>query len=266
MGNLRFAYAALACNHTCRSLSGPDPTCEVVDDPVEGCGCTSDSHLSNQQTCSPRSLCSCHHPGGVTPPGPVVIGGLLGLCGNFDGKVTNDLLTSISSEVFSVLDFGNSWKTAAPPCSDVTHEIFPCERHSYCAAWAQRRCMILRSDTFIDCHLKVDPEAYYQACVLESCSCEFEGKFLGFCTAVSAYAEACSAKDVCINWRTPDLCPVYCDYYNDVGQCTWHYNPCGQVKTCGTKNRFTGKLEGILPLSVPVPWFYCCTAVIYLYC
>ncbi|XP_016378048.1 mucin-19-like, partial [Sinocyclocheilus rhinocerous] len=494
MGNLRFAYAALACNHTCRSLSGPDPTCEVVDDPVEGCGCTSDSHLSNQQTCSPRSLCSCHHPGGVTPPGPVVIGGrqclcengqlhcpevcnctvgkicvdcsqipvntdhrtcesltkpvsdgnscisgcycpdglfedhnggcvthenctcefsgrvyetgqsvetnckkctcrggewscideacsgvcevfgngqyrtfdskwyrfdghcqytlvkvsgcnltngqfaiktesvpccdesltcsraisvellgavtlmlsdmkvterlqaedallaeplydihtvglyiiitvpglgitviwdkhtrvtiqlepqwrgrVLGLCGNFDGKVTNDLLTSISSEVFSVLDFGNSWKTAAPPCSDVTHEIFPCERHSYCAAWAQRRCMILRSDTFIDCHLKVDPEPYYQACVLESCSCEFEGKFLGFCTAVSAYAEACSAKDVCINWRTPDLCPVYCDYYNDVGQCTWHYNPCGQVKTCGTKNRFTGKLEGCYP-------------------
>ncbi|XP_051746853.1 mucin-2 [Ctenopharyngodon idella] len=490
MGNLRFAYATLACNHTCRSLSGPDATCEVVDDPVEGCGCTSDSHLSNQLTCSPRSLCSCYHPGGVTPPGPVVIGGrqclcengqlhcpkicnctvgkicvdclqipvntahrtcesltkpvtddsscvsgcycpgglfedhnggcvthenctcefsgrvyetgqsvetnckictcrggewfcvdeacsgvcevfgngqyhtfdskwykfdghcqytlvkdagssgqfaiktesvpccdesltcsraisvellgavtlmlsdmkvterqvgeallaeplyslqtvglyiiiiaprlgitviwdkhtrvtiqlepqwrgrVLGLCGNFDGKVTNDLLTSSSSEVFSVLDFGNSWKTAAPPCSDVTHEIFPCERHSYCAAWAQRRCMILRSDTFKDCHLKVDPEPYYQACVLESCSCEFEGKFLGFCTAVSAYAEACSAKDVCINWRSPDLCPVYCDYYNDVGQSTWHYNPCGQVKTCGTNKHFTGKLEGCYP-------------------
>ncbi|XP_043093499.1 mucin-2-like isoform X2 [Puntigrus tetrazona] len=491
MGNLRFDYATLACNHTCRSLSGPDPTCEVVDDPVEGCGCTSDSHLSNQQTCSPRPLCSCHHPGGITPPGPVVIGGrqclcengqlhcpkvcnctvgkicvdcaqipvntalrtcesltkpvsddnscisgcycphglfedhnggcvahdnctcefsgrvyetgqsvetnckictcrggewscvdeacsgvcevfgngqyrtfdskwyrfdghcqytlvkdagstaqfavktesvpccdesltcsraisvellgavtlmlsdmkvterlqaggavlaeplysiqtvglyiiisapglgitiiwdkhtrvtvqlqpqwrgrVLGLCGNFDGKVTNDLLTSSSSEVFSVLDFGNSWKTATPPCTDVTHEIFPCERQSYCAAWAQRRCMILKSDTFIDCHLKVDPESYYQACVLESCSCEFEGKFLGFCTAVSAYAEACSAKNVCINWRTPDLCPVYCDYYNEVGQCTWHYNPCGQVKTCGTNILFTGKLEGCYP-------------------
>ncbi|XP_077090058.1 mucin 5e [Siphateles boraxobius] len=491
MGNLRFTYATLACNRTCRSLSGPDPTCEVQDDPVEGCGCTSDSHLSNQLTCSPRSLCSCHHPGGAAPPGPVVIGGrqclcengqlhcpkicncrvgkicvdclqipvntahrtcesltkpvtddnscisgcycpgglfedhnggcvthenctcefsgrvyetgqsvetnckictcrggewscvdeacsgvcevfgngqyhtfdskwykfdghcqytlvkdagssgqfaiksesvpccdesltcsraisvellgtvtlmlsdmkvterlqagnallaeplysihtvglyiiitaprlgitviwdkhtrvtiqlepqwrgrVLGLCGNFDGKVTNDLLTSSSSEVFSVLDFGNSWKRADPPCSDVTHEIFPCERHSYCAAWAQRRCMILRSDTFKDCHLKVDPEPYYQACVLESCSCEFEGKFLGFCTAVSAYAEACSAKDVCINWRSPDLCPVYCDYYNDVGQSTWHYDPCGQVKTCGTNKRFTGKLEGCYP-------------------
>ncbi|XP_056311152.1 mucin-2-like [Danio aesculapii] len=491
IGNLMFAYATMACNHTCRSLSAPDPTCAVLDDPVEGCGCTSDSHLDNQQTCSPKTLCSCYHPGGVAPPGPVVIGGrqclcengqlrcpqicnctagkicvdcsqipvntahrtcgslikpvsndgscfsgcycpgglfedhnggcvtrdnctcefsgrvfetgqsvltncktctcrggewscvdeecsgtcsvfgngqyqtfdskwyrfdgncqytlvkdasssgrfavktesvpccdesltcsraisvellgtvtlilsdmkvterlpaggavlaeplysihmvglyiiisapklgitviwdkhtrvtiqlehqwrgrVLGLCGNFDGKVTNDLLTSSSSEVFSVLDFGNSWKTATPPCSDVINEVFPCEKHSYCAAWAQRRCMILNSDTFKDCHLKVDPEPYYQACVLESCSCEFEGKFLGFCTAVAAYAEACSAKDVCVNWRTPDLCPVYCDYYNEVGQCTWHYNPCGQVKTCGTNNRFTGKLEGCYP-------------------
>ncbi|KAA0721171.1 Mucin-19 [Triplophysa tibetana] len=492
-GNLIFGYATLACNQTCRSLSGPDITCGVVDDPVEGCGCTPGTHLNNRNTCSPGPLCSCYHPGGVVPPGPVVIGGrqcmcengqlrcpeecdclvgkicvhcsqipvntayrtcesltkplsevntcisgcycpegffedhnggcvthenctcefsgtvyetgqsvesncklctcrggewscidqacsgvcevfgngqyrtfdskwyrfdghcqytlskdasglgrfriqtesvpccdesltcsrtisvelwgevtlllsdmkvtetylsrgtqsmlteplysvhivglyiiisiptlgltviwdkhtrltiqlesqwrgrVLGLCGNFDGKVTNDLLTRSSSEVFSVMEFGNSWKTAAPPCSDVTTEMFPCERHSYCAAWAQRRCMILRSDTFNDCHLKVDPEPYYQACVLESCSCEFEGKFLGFCTAVAAYAEACSAKDICINWRTPDLCPVYCDYYNEADQCTWHYNSCGQVKTCGTNNPFTGKLEGCYP-------------------
>ncbi|XP_051976563.1 mucin-2-like, partial [Xyrauchen texanus] len=503
-GNLQFGYTNLACNHTCRSISGPDPTCEVVDDPVEGCSCISGTYLNNQDICSPHALCSCHHPGGVVPPGPVVIGrrqcmcengqlrcvdvcdcpvgkicmdcsqipvntayrtcdsltkplrednncisgcycpeglfedhnggcvthdnctcqfsgtvyltgqsvetncqictcrggewscideacsgacevfgngqyrtfdskwyrfdghcqytlvkdaasgghgqfaiktesvpccdetltcsraisvelldevililsdmkvserplagitkvlqaeplyfintvglyiiisvpGLgftviwdkhtrvtiqldsqwrgrvLGLCGNFDGKVTNDLLTSSSSEVFSVRDFGNSWKTAAPPCSDVTEEIFPCERHSYCAAWAQRRCMILRSDTFQDCHLKVDPEPYYQACVLESCSCEFEGKFLGFCTAVAAYAEACNAKDTCINWRTPDLCPVYCDYYNEKGQCSWHYDPCGQVKTCGTNNLFTAKLEGCYPrCPAEVPYY-----------
>lgn len=127
------------------------------------------------------------------------------------------------------LVFGNSWKTTTPPCSDVTTEVFPCERNSYCSAWAQRRCMILTGKTFRDCHLmvwdtfimqnpsegtlltvllnlQVDPEPYYHACVQESCSCEFEGKFLGFCTAVAAYAEACSDHDVCVNWRTPDLC------------------------------------------------------------
>lgn len=56
------------------------------------------------------------------------------------------------------------------------------------------------------CDPQVDPGPYYHACVQESCSCEFEGKFLGFCTAVAAYAEACSDQDVCVKWRTPDLC------------------------------------------------------------
>ncbi|KAI4899805.1 hypothetical protein NFI96_013758 [Prochilodus magdalenae] len=189
-----------------------------------------------------------------------------GLCGNFDGKVMNDLLTSSSSVVSSPLEFGNSWKTAVPPCSDVTKEVFPCQRHSYCEAWAQRRCMILQSDTFSDCHLKVDPAPFYQACILESCSCEFEGRFLGFCTAVAAYAEACTTQNVCINWRTPDLCrmylltlasfSVYCDYYNEGSECGWHYDPCGQMKTCGKKHSFTGRLEGCYPRCPPeMPYF-----------
>ncbi|XP_006781182.2 mucin-5B-like [Neolamprologus brichardi] len=131
-----------------------------------------------------------------------------GLCGNFDSNELNDLQISGSAVVSSPMAFGNSWKAATPPCTDVTTEIFPCERNSYCSAWAQRRCMILKGGTFKDCHLKVDPEPYYHACVQESCSCEFEGKFLGFCTAVAAYAEACSDQDVCIDWRTPDMCPT----------------------------------------------------------
>ncbi|XP_067437640.1 mucin-2-like [Thunnus thynnus] len=170
-----------------------------------------------------------------------------GLCGNFDSSEMNDLQISGSAVVSSPLAFGNSWKATSPPCSDVTTEIFPCERNSYCLAWAQRRCMILTGDNFNDCHLKVDPEPYYHACVQDSCSCEFEGKFLGFCTAVAAYAEACSEQDVCVKWRTPDLCPVYCDYYNEQGQCSWHYEACGEVQTCGKGHHFTHKLEGCYP-------------------
>ncbi|KAK5849188.1 hypothetical protein PBY51_008848 [Eleginops maclovinus] len=179
-----------------------------------------------------------------------------GLCGNFDFNEMNDLQISGSAVMSSPLAFGNSWKVATPPCSDVTTEIFPCERNSYCAAWAQRRCMIMTGDTFSECHLKVDPTPFYIACVLESCSCEFEGKFLGFCTAVAAYAEACSDQDVCINWRTPDLCPVYCDYYNEQGQCSWHYEACGKMLTCGKDNYLTHKLEGCYPrCSKEEPYF-----------
>ncbi|XP_055009871.1 LOW QUALITY PROTEIN: mucin-19-like [Boleophthalmus pectinirostris] len=170
-----------------------------------------------------------------------------GLCGNFDSNEMNDLQIKDSSVALTPVVFGNSWKSPSPPCSDVTTEIFPCERNSYCGAWAQRRCRIITGDTFKDCHLKVDPEPYYQACVQESCSCEFEGRFLGFCTAVAAYAEACSHWDVCVDWRTPDLCPVYCDYYNEHDQCVWHYQACGQLLTCGQDEDFTYKLEGCYP-------------------
>uniref|UniRef100_UPI0037E9A684 mucin-2-like n=1 Tax=Semicossyphus pulcher TaxID=241346 RepID=UPI0037E9A684 len=178
-----------------------------------------------------------------------------GLCGNFDSNEINDLQISDSAVMSSPMAFGNSWKAATPPCSDVTSEIFPCERNSYCSAWAERRCMIITGDIFKDCHLKVDPNPYYHACVQESCSCEFEGKFLGFCTAVAAYAEACSDQHVCINWRTPDLCPVYCDYYNEQGQYSWHYEACGKMLTCG-KGNLTHKLEGCYPrCSKDAPYY-----------
>lgn len=103
-----------------------------------------------------------------------------GLCGNFDGSEMNDLQLSDSASkplncsthinyfndnrnvdsnmltvICSPMTFGNSWKATTPPCSDVTTEIFPCERNSYCSAWAQRRCMILKGDTFKQCHLLV---------------------------------------------------------------------------------------------------------------
>lgn len=73
--NLRFDYAMQACNRTCRSLSGHDPACDIPDNPVEGCGCLSGTHLNTPVKCSPRALCHCNYPGGTTPPGPVVIDG-----------------------------------------------------------------------------------------------------------------------------------------------------------------------------------------------
>ncbi|KAM8908216.1 mucin-6-like isoform 1-T2 [Spinachia spinachia] len=178
-----------------------------------------------------------------------------GLCGNFDSNEINDLILSGSS-VSGPMAFGNSWKVHTPPCCDVTTEIFPCDRNSYCAAWAQQRCTILTGETFHECHLKVDPDPYYDACVQESCACESDGKFLGFCTAVAAYAEACSEQDVCVNWRTPTMCPIYCDYYNKKGQSIWHYEACGEMLTCGKENLISHKLEGCYPRCTKTEPYY----------
>ncbi|XP_055482790.1 mucin-19-like [Psammomys obesus] len=171
-----------------------------------------------------------------------------GLCGNNNGDLKDDFTTRHSSVAAGALEFGNSWKTNQE-CVDTVTQSFPCDSNPYCKAWAEKKCEIIRDDTFRECHSKVDPTTYYDACIEEACACDMEGKYLGFCTAVAMYAEACNAAGVCVSWRKPNLCPVYCDYYNAPGECSWHYEPCGTVtaKTCKDQvigKKFSSLLEG----------------------
>ncbi|XP_041059043.1 mucin-2-like [Carcharodon carcharias] len=183
---------------------------------------------------------------------------ICGLCGNFNGDVVDDLTTKGNSVVANVLEFGNSWKSTMS-CSNAVNQTFPCDRNPYCLAWAQRKCSIIKDTVFQACHKKVDPTPFYEACVQEACACDLEGKHLGFCTAVAVYAEACNKAGVCIRWRTPDLCPVYCDYYNNPDECSWHYQPCGTLTTRTCSDHYVGKkfsaiLEGCYakcPVSAP---------------
>ncbi|XP_051890192.1 mucin-2-like [Pristis pectinata] len=163
-----------------------------------------------------------------------------GLCGNFNDDVADDLTTKGNSLVTNTAQFGNSWKSSLS-CSDTLNQTFPCDRNPYCLAWAQRRCGIMKDEMFQKCHKRVNPIPYYDACVQEACACDMEGKYLGFCTAVAVYAEACNKAGVCIQWRTPDLCPVYCDYYNSPSECSWHYQPCGTIRTQTCSDHFIGK-------------------------
>ncbi|XP_045632483.1 mucin-19, partial [Ursus americanus] len=175
-------------------------------------------------------------------------GKVCGLCGNNNGDLKDDFITRHSSEAIGALEFGNSWKTSQK-CADTLTQNFPCDSNPYCKAWAVQKCEIIRDSIFKECHHKVDPQAYLEACIEEACSCDTEGKYLGFCTAVAMYAEACSAVGVCVTWRKPDLCPVFCDYYNGPGECSWRYEPCGTVttKTCRDRvigQKFSAVLEG----------------------
>lgn len=48
-----------------------------------------------------------------------VQGRVCGLCGNFDGNVNNDLMSSNNQLEVDSSHFGNSWKVI-PSCADVT--------------------------------------------------------------------------------------------------------------------------------------------------
>ncbi|XP_032804873.2 mucin-5B-like [Petromyzon marinus] len=165
--------------------------------------------------------------------GPEYKGTVCGLCGNHDGRAANDLTTRTHMVVEDPLEFGNSWKLSGL-CADAKETSSPCALMSHRLPWAQQRCGILKSDTFASCHALVDVLPFHEACVHDACGCDTGGDCECLCNAVAVYAKACNEAGQCIKWRTPDLCPLFCEYYDAPDDCTWHYRPCGQScpKTC----------------------------------
>uniref|UniRef100_A0A8D2JL28 Mucin-2 n=1 Tax=Sciurus vulgaris TaxID=55149 RepID=A0A8D2JL28_SCIVU len=178
---------------------------------------------------------------------PEFKGRVCGLCGNFDGNALNDFTTRSQAVVSDALEFGNSWKFS-PSCPDALVPKDPCTTNPYRKAWAQKQCSIIHSATFATCHSHVEPGTYYEACVGDACACDTGGDCECFCTAVAAYAQACHEAGVCVSWRTPDVCPLFCDYYNPQGGCEWHYQPCGApcMRTCrNPSGRCPHDLQGL---------------------
>ncbi|XP_067105512.1 mucin-5B-like [Osmerus mordax] len=192
---------------------------------------------------------------------PVFQGQVCGLCGNYDGNGQNDFTTRNQETVVDPLDFGNSWKNN-PTCPNAVASKPACTTNPYRQAWSLKKCSILQSKVFQACHSQVDPTPYYEACVRDSCACDSGGDCQCFCTAVAAYAEACNEAGACVSWRTPQICPLFCDYYNSPDGCEWHYKPCGApcMKTCrnpsGNCSSLIPALEGCYPSCPPSkPYF-----------
>ncbi|KAG8438110.1 hypothetical protein GDO86_008702 [Hymenochirus boettgeri] len=176
---------------------------------------------------------------------PTFQGKVCGLCGNYDGNVHNEFTTRSQSVVVNIEEFGNSWKDS-PTCPDATPIRDPCLANPYRQPWSQKHCSIIISSVFSKCQSKVDPTPFHEACIRDTCACDTGGDCECFCTAVAAYAAACNEAGICIEWRTPDICPLFCDYYNPDGECEWHHKPCGApcMKTCRNPS---GKCMNKLP-------------------
>ncbi|KAM7003500.1 LOW QUALITY PROTEIN: mucin-5B-like [Tautogolabrus adspersus] len=180
-------------------------------------------------------------------------GEVCGLCGDFNGDGQNDFTTQGQLTVSNVLEFANSWKVSSS-CPDVDASVDACGARPNRHHWAKMMCSIITGDTFKNCHNRVAPRPFYESCVKDSCACDSGGDCECFCTAVAAYAQACNEADVCVAWRTPEICPVFCDYYNSPDDCKWHYNPCHTpcYKTClnpqGQCSIPTPNLEGCYPV------------------
>ncbi|TRY90496.1 hypothetical protein DNTS_002635, partial [Danionella cerebrum] len=160
-------------------------------------------------------------------------GSICGLCGNYDENDNNDFTLRSQELVNAPMDFGNDWKesSSCPAALEMTN---PCYSNPYRQVWAQKQCGMITSQVFATCHSQVDPSEFYDACVQDTCACISGGDSECLCSSIATYAQACNDAGVCVAWRTPQICPLFCDYYNSLGECEWHYKPCGApcMQTC----------------------------------
>lgn len=159
-------------------------------------------------------------------------GRVCGLCGNFDGNVNNDLMSSNNQLEVDSSHFGNSWKIG-PSCADVTKVPAPCNDNIVKLVTVEQSCRVITGPIFRECNSQVDAEPYVEMCVAAACSCHSVGDCECFCDVIAAYAQACSERGVSIYWRSNDLCPISCEELNPripatgVDLCQWRYNACG---------------------------------------
>ncbi|NWZ60204.1 MUC5B protein, partial [Haliaeetus albicilla] len=191
---------------------------------------------------------------------PSFQGKVCGLCGDFDGRSRNDFTTRGQSMEMSIQEFGNSWKITST-CSNINMTDL-CADQPFKSALGHKHCSIIKSNIFEACHSKVNPIPYYESCISDFCGCDSVGDCECFCTSVAAYSRSCSRAGVCIDWRTPAICPVFCDYYNPPDKHEWFYKPCGAscLKTCrnpqGKCGNLLYSLEGCYPECSPdKPYF-----------
>uniref|UniRef100_A0A8C0JGN5 MUC5A protein n=1 Tax=Chelonoidis abingdonii TaxID=106734 RepID=A0A8C0JGN5_CHEAB len=187
-------------------------------------------------------------------------GKVCGLCGDFDGRSKNDFTTRGQSVEMRVQEFGNSWKVTSS-CSNINMTDL-CADQPFKSVLGQKHCSIIKSNVFGACHSKINPMPYYESCVSDFCGCDSVGDCECFCTSVAAYSRSCNRVGVCIDWRRPSICPVFCDYYNPPDKHEWFYRPCGApcLKTCrnpqGKCGNLLYSLEGCYPeCSTEKPYY-----------
>lgn len=151
-------------------------------------------------------------------------GSVHGLCGNFNGDAKDDMQTPSKGVETSAAIFGDSWKMQDYCQSKIitennkttriliylflepTDQIDTCKSHPEREVWSQRQCGILKSDVFKACNNEVPVDSYMRRCIHDTCACDKGGDCECLCTAIAAYAHACSMRGIAIRWRTPTLC------------------------------------------------------------
>lgn len=134
---------------------------------------------------------------------------LCGLCGNFNGRASDEMMMRNGRVTSDPDALGHSWRvTNIPGCMELSKVECPP------TAAAQRRrkffethCSVLvhPEGPFAACHRLVDPARYFQSCMHDSCLVPDRNDVI--CPIISRYAAACQAAGATIRrWRSAHFC------------------------------------------------------------
>ncbi|XP_016416622.1 IgGFc-binding protein [Sinocyclocheilus rhinocerous] len=154
-----------------------------------------------------------------------------GLCGNWNGNANDDLLNPNNTLVSNPTIFGTSWKVKDDPgCSDGCQgKACPkCDATERNQVTFTKPCSKItdKQGPFKGCHVKVNPNQFYEDCVYDMCM--YGGHSSALCSALTAYTAACQeALGQVEAWRTDSFCPTTC-------KANSHYEVCatGCPQTC----------------------------------
>ncbi|XP_063798279.1 IgGFc-binding protein-like isoform X2 [Pseudophryne corroboree] len=160
----------------------------------------------------------------ITVPG-VYQSSMCGLCGDFNGKLSDDLRMPSGQLSTSVEEFGAAWN-ADPEVTDCSckENCKGCEKMRAAIFSRDEACGLLVSGygPFVDCYNLINATDYFNQCLFDMCASDGQADTL--CDSLQAYATACQASGANIKqWKSPTFCSPDCPENS-------HYELC--ARTC----------------------------------
>uniref|UniRef100_A0AAQ6IJ30 VWFD domain-containing protein n=1 Tax=Anabas testudineus TaxID=64144 RepID=A0AAQ6IJ30_ANATE len=169
----------------------------------------------------------------ISVPGSLS-GKVCGLCGNFNSKKEDDLVTPSGSQASSIVALGKSWRVPNVPedaqCRDeCLGNCETCDKHSFFDGLKDRVfCGLLThimDGPLSDCNAVIDPKVFHEMCMYDVCMGEGMKNFL--CNTLQVYSDACQRAGIKIyDWRHLAHC---CKYTQPSCPENSHYEFCGNA-------------------------------------
>ncbi|XP_072011212.1 IgGFc-binding protein-like [Engystomops pustulosus] len=147
-----------------------------------------------------------------------------GLCGNYNGNPSDDLMTPTGTLAPNLVEFGRSWKVddGDRVCwHNCNGECKTCPLELQQIYASEKSCGLISKvvdGPFSQCHSVIDPKPYLDNCVYDLCMNEGYKQIL--CQSLKTYADACQRNKSSIgDWRQLSGCLMPCPENSEYKLC-----------------------------------------------